>query len=477
MKLKINILLTILALNLILSSCNKVVTVPPPTTALTGASVFSTDATAISMLTGIYANMSNNALDNGIKSISVYCGLSADELAVYSNASPDYFIYYQNALSSVNTGYSDLWSTIYPLIYRANSAIEGLSAASSLTPAIRQQLTGEAKFVRAFCYFYLVNLYGPVPLALSPDYSVNANLPRSSIDLVYQQIVKDLIDAQGLLSDKFLDATLLASSPDRVRPSKWAATALLARTYLYMKDYTNAEVQASKIINSSLFDLGTISNTFLRSSSGNNEAIWQLQPVNNGQNTPDAWMLILPPTGPDFPHPFYVSNSLLATFEPSDLRKSNWTTTINAGGTTYTYSSKYKSATLNAPVTEHEVVFRLAELYLIRAEAEANGAGGGLSSAISDLNKIRSRAGLSGYSGVPTDRDAIIKAIIHERRVELFLEWGHRWLDLKRTGTVNAVMKVETGLKGGTWNANSSLYPIPFNDLLRDRNMTQNPGY
>src|SRR5207253_1054617 len=135
---------------------------------------------------------------------------------------------------------------------------------------------------------------------------------------VYEQIVADLKDAQNLLSSSYLDATLLKSYSERVRPTKWTATALLARTYLYMAQYANAEAEASKVIaNATLFSLTPLNAVFLKNSS---EAIWQLQPVQSGRNTEDAFTFILPPTGPNANvNPVYLSPQLLGAFEVKDL--------------------------------------------------------------------------------------------------------------------------------------------------------------
>jgi hypothetical protein len=121
------------------------------------------------------------------------------------------------------------------------------------------------------------------------------------------------------------------------------------------------------------------------------------------------------------------------------------------------------------------MIFRLAELYLIRAEAEANGATGGVTSAIGDLNIIRNRAGLLNYTGA-TDQQSVLTAIYHERQVELFTE-GHRWYDLKRTKTVDAVMSIATALKGGAWSSYQQLYPLNPSDMQYDPNLIQNAGY
>jgi len=116
---------------------------------------------------------------------------------------------------------------------------------------------------------------------------------------------------------------------------------------------------------------------------------------------------------------------------------------------------------------------------LIRAEAEAQQ--NDLTDAVSDVNVIRTRAGLAPLVvGVNTNNNLILSQILHERQVELFTEWGNRWFDLIRTGTINAVMGTPGNvcqLKGGVWNSNSELYPIPQSEILDDPNLTQNAGY
>ncbi len=99
---------------------------------------------------------------------------------------------------------------------------EGVEKSKTLSVAVKEQLLGEAKFLRAFFYFYLVNLYGDVPLIISTDYVVNAKSSRTDLLQVYDQIVRDLIDAQRNLSVSYV-------SSERVRPNQSVATALLAR--------------------------------------------------------------------------------------------------------------------------------------------------------------------------------------------------------------------------------------------------------
>ncbi|SFE98129.1 Starch-binding associating with outer membrane [Chitinophaga sp. CF118] len=468
--------LAFLFLNLILfqTGCKKLVEVDPPVTSLTGSNVFSSDATAIAVVTGIYINMSQSGLsEGGITSMSLLAGLSSDELALFNGVTNITYIgYYQNALSNSNTGGSDFWNKIYPSLYVVNSAIEGLVNAVNLTPAIKQQLIGEAKFMRAFYYFYLVNLYGDLPLITGIDYTINGTLSRSSSKQVWQQIISDLKDAQNLLSDNYLDATLINTSLERVRPNRGAATALLARVYLYSKDWVNAENQATVVItNSLLYSLTTLENSFLKN---NLEAIWQLQPVNLGQNTLTAIQFILPVSGPNSDNfSVYLSSFQMNSFEVGDQRRYSWIDSVKAKGVTYYYPYKYKVNKADEEVTEYQVVLRLAELYLIRAEARVEQ--NNISGAQADLNKIRNRAGLSDTKATAVSE--LLVAIQHERQTELFTEWGDRWLDLKRTGEVDAVMGIVTPKKGGDWNTNWQLYPIPLYELQRNHNLFQNKGY
>ncbi len=97
--------------------------------------------------------------------------------------------FYRNNLNNQTPTF---WSEIYKHVYTVNVALEGLSKSSTLTPAVKQQLMGEAKFLRAFFYFYLVNLYGDVPLVLTSDYKANSQLARTPGNLIYQQIIADL---------------------------------------------------------------------------------------------------------------------------------------------------------------------------------------------------------------------------------------------------------------------------------------------
>jgi hypothetical protein len=460
-------------------ACKKLVTDPAPQTLISSQNVYSEDASTAAVLTGIYSSMmSNGSLQScPFINISYYCSLSSDDLTLWPGSSdPVSTGFYTNELNnSLITGI--FWEPIYTILYTTNAAIDGITNSNSLSSGVRNQALGEAYFMRAFCYFYLVNLYGPVPLVTTTNYKTNENIARSSTANVYNQIVADLIIAKTLLSTNYLDGTLLNTTDQRLRPTKWAAHALLSRAYLYTSDYKNAILEADSVINNtSTFNLDSLNSVFLTTST---EAIWQLQPVVIDWNTPDAQLFIIPNAGVSDSWPVYLSQILLNSFEPGDERKTVWVDSISANGSVYYYPFKYTNNIEGSSITEYEMVFRLGEIILIRSEAEANA--GDLTDALTDLNSIRQRAGLTADT-VTNDKTALITKILHERQVELFTEWGQRWFDLKRTNTLNSTMGSPTNeyqqkYSGGDWMPYYALYPISITELTYNPSLVQNPGY
>ncbi|HWK04513.1 MAG TPA: RagB/SusD family nutrient uptake outer membrane protein [Puia sp.] len=452
---------------IVFARCKKLVTIPEPVNTITTSETFSTVANANSALIGIYNDISigynGGNFDFGNGFITVNCGLSSDELNYFIQDPPTLQFQY-NSLQAINpyvNGY--LWYPIYFDIYLANTAVEGLQASTGISDSLRKQLTGEAKFLRAFCYFYATNLFGDIPLPLASDWNKTETLTRSSQNLIYNQIKVDLVDAASLLATDYS-----VSGGERIRANKWAATALLARTNLYIKDWPNAEAQATLVINNSAqYSLDTLNGVFLANSS---EAILQLQ--TNTSFTQYATLegnAIIPPLSKQ--PSYYCTPQLLASFEPGDRRMLDWIDSTIYAGTTYYYPFKYKVRVGTAGNTvEYYMLLRLAEQFLIRAEARAQQ--NNTLGAIADLNVIRERAGLAD---LPTtlDQPQTLAAVAQERRIELFAEWGHRWLDLKRTNMASQVLKP---IKI-QWTSTAQLYPIPESEIQINPRLSQNAGY
>jgi starch-binding outer membrane protein, SusD/RagB family len=464
-----------------LISCSKLVEVDPPITNTNGDNVFNEDHTAMAVMTGLYTKMSSaytSDLSGRLTNIFFTTGLTGDELDLSDRTNTNYNLYYSNNISPIES----TWHYVYNMIFVANSAIEKLPTGTLLTQSVKNQALGEAKFMRALCYFYLVNLYGGVPLALNTDYKATELLPRASVEEIYDQILLDVKDAQSLLSAIFVASDGISATDERIRPNHWAATALLARVYLYTQKWQEAEAESNKIIeNTSLFTLVDINNVFIKN---NSEAIWQLQPVGLPEgktaNTREGQLLkILPENNTPL---VTLNENLAGSFDNKDMRRQSWISTVTTtGGLEYTYASKYKIGDESLETQEYSTVLRLAEQYLIRAESRINM--GRVAEGIEDLNTIRSRA--TDVNADPADQlpqlsaslskeDALL-AVENERRHELFTEWGHRWFDLQRTGRADAVLGV---VKPG-WQTTDQLFPLPGSDVITNINLRghQNPGY
>lgn len=439
----------------LLLSCKDFVAVDPPDTAISAKMIFTNDATANSALTGIYAKMigSGGGFVSGTNSITFLCGLMADELVNNSATDVMQMEFFNNQVNATNNKLQTTWAEFYNYIYTTNAIMEGLNASSAVSPSLKNQLKGEALFIRAFCHFYLANLFGAVPVVSVSDYRINARISRSSVNEVYAFVIKDLTSAKQLLMEPN------ANSP-RTRPNQMVVAALLARVYLYQQDWANAELMATSVIQNKNYALEEkLNDTFLTASK---EAIWQLQSVIPQYNTFDGLYFILSTA----PTRVSLRSAFVESMLPTDQRRINWIGQIKPGPTTYYYPFKYKVrflATAQTPPTEYLMVLRLAEQYLIRAEARA--AQNEITGAVADLNAIRGRAKIGDTDA--GSQAALLLAIREERRIELFAEWGHRWFDLKRTHTTNEVL----GQLKPNWKPTPLDLPVPQLETQRNPNL------
>ena len=441
------------------SSCKKLITAPLPNNLLVSSSVFLDAGTAQSAIHGLYSRFYNGYMGgSGYYSynITLHPARLADELYAVSNTLDNFGT---NSLVSSDFDIEALWNDSYSCIYAANSIIQGAPKSSALSAGLQQQLVSEAKFIRSVCYFYLVNYFGDVPLITSTDADFISTQPRTPTPEVYELIVADLQEASNTLAPDYS-----VSQQDRTRANKWAASALLSRVYLYMGKWSEAEAEASKVIGqTSMYSLvkENLSDVFLK---GSQETILEFYTNFNGRPYQNNYTLLTPNTIPNFA----LRSDLLQSFESGDLRNSEWIGSMPYNGNTYYYATKYKSEP-NAN-TEHQVFLRLSELLLIRAESRAHQ--NNFSGAKLDIDQIRNRAGLEGTTA--SDLASFNVALEKERQVELFMEWGDRWLNLKRLGRADAVLKT---LKPNSWQATDVWYPIPLSATSTNTNLSQNPGY
>ncbi|WP_294824463.1 RagB/SusD family nutrient uptake outer membrane protein [uncultured Flavobacterium sp.] len=441
-----------------LTACEDFVEVGLPDSQLTGTAVFNDRNTANAALANTYAKLRDTGLLSGFAFGSpIALGLYTDELNYYGGSGVNSEILYNNALLPTSSIALQDWNDSYHQIYCANAIIEGVERSSALSQADRDQFTGEALFIRALVHFYLVNVYGAIPYIETTDHTVNRVASRMPEADVYGKIVHDLEASLVLLPDQYSDV-------ERVRPVKATAYALLARTYLYMGLWAEASNAASAVLNDTAYMLENDLDLVFRKES--TSTIWQLRPGTIGGNTYEASAFIFL-AGP--PPSLALDPSFVESFVESDLRASHWVGVVTDGTDTWYYPNKYKLNMNTGASGEYSIIFRIEEQYLIRAEARARQ--GELIGAVEDLNKVRNRAGLPDTTAISGDE--IVAAVLHERRFELFTEYGHRFFDLKRT------LQLDTALSGKPgWNSSDRLWPLPESEMAANPNLNpQNPGY
>jgi hypothetical protein len=447
-----------LLVNSLLSSCDSFTEVDAPPTQITTSAVFEQKSSANAALADIYSRIREEGVvtgnnPGGTLLLAHYC----DDL-IYFGTNINMEQFSKHTLLPSNTYINTIWRTTYSHIYSANTFLEGMRASDKITGIDHDRFISEALFIRAFLHFHLVNMFGQIPYVKTSDYAFNSTLSKETIPEIYHQILTDLTQARNLIPDTYPTA-------EPVRPNKAVVTAMLARVYLYSKDWQNAEENASALINNKKYIWQDNPATeFLKE---NPAIIWALHPGISGLNTRDARNFVFT-AGP--PSSSALAPDLLNSFETGDLRKSIWIKQITSKNESWFHANKYKLTTNTGTSAEYTILFRLAEMYLIRAEARAML--NNLEEAKKDINKIRNRAGLQNTNALT--KQEVIAAIAKERRLEFFTEQGHRFFDLKRTEKADEVLP----LTKPNWNSNSILLPLPENELFLNENLLpQNKGY
>jgi len=453
---KLPLFVTLSSILLMCFSCNGFLSIDPPKDQLVSSKVFTDEQSAKAALFGIYGDgLSQDPLGGGLYIASA---LTAGEIENHSS-NENYDQFQNHDILPDNVQVNVIWNKIYSIIYQANLIIEGMQHSTELPDEVKAQIKGEALFVRAYCYFWLTNIWGSIPIVLTSAYDKNQSLPNDNGTAVYARIVEDLTKAYALIDNAY-------QGDERVRPNKATVAAMLARVYLYLQQWNLAVQYATKVIDDPRYQLSNVNDVFVKESG---ETIWQVMSVGRSNNTAIAPQLV-PPSTSSVPS-ISITNDLIQIFETGDKRLSSWigkNVTSTEPPETYSYPYKYKVANA-ATKQEYQVIFRLAEQYLIRAEALAQL--GNLADAAKDINVIRQRAEVDGVHF--QNREDLFLLLMEERQRELFLEGGHRWFDLKRTGQIDVVM----GQKYPHWKSYKALWPIPYNQLLANPFLIQNAGY
>lgn len=342
------------------------------------------------------------------------------------------------------------WIAGYNTINLTNNV---LSALDKVIEDDRETVEGEAKFIRALTYFELVRFYAKpyeagqanaqpgVPIVLTPTRGIDAknNVARNTVAEVYTQVIKDLTEAEAALPED-----------NEWHASTGAAAALLARVYLQQGDYAKARDAANRVIESGNYELLEQYEDVFGRDENSNEDIFAIQlTTQDGVNNMTTFFSI-----PDFggrDGDIEILEDHLALYAAADDRLALF---FEANGGV-TYSGKWNNQFGNV------TVIRLAEMYLIRAEANNRLGTAVGATPVADYNVVHTRALL------PAATTVTLAEILLERRRELAHE-GFRIHDIKRT---------KASIGGFAYNSDKLVFPIPSREIDANPNLTQNAGY
>ena len=387
---------------------------------------------------------------SGATPMAVMGDFRADNALMEEEPYPSFDRYTSDLTVMEDQFFGPFYTGMYRSILSANSVIENSTNATQV---------GEAQFLRALSYFKLVRVFGDVPLNLtgSPSTTDNAILVRQPAAAVYSQIISDLEDA----------IAALGTDINNGRASRFAAQGMLGKVYMQLGDFANAASNLGAVVSGAgsagITLQDDFANIFGVDNDLNSEIIYATQissSISDEYGFSEFWSWS---GGLDTKSLLPLDPSLVVAFDASeaggetDLRRA---VTINEE-----LMASPKFPQTGGP--DHDwIELRLADVILLYAEALNET--GNSSGAITELNKIRTRAGLSGTNA--SGQADLRQAIADERRLELAFE-GQRWFDLVRTGTVDAAI-------GQSVNPNFHIFPIPISEVLASfGTITQNPGY
>lgn len=395
-------------------------------------------------LNGVYRSLQSAGLYS--QELMVFPDLYADNLDFTGTFTTHQEVGLRN-ISASNGGILTAWTASYTGINRANNILAAVPGVSDMSDAQKGQARGEALFVRALHYANLVRYFGGVPIVREPSKGVGEQslVSRSSAQEVYALVEQDLEEA----------ATLLPNARATGRATRGAANALLARVYLEDAKYAQARDRATAVIGSGVYTM-VANYRDLFTTKNSSESIFELQYSINNSNGQAFWFF---PQALGGRYGYAPSAGLFNAYETGDVRRA---ASIGMSGNSR-YGNKYFRI---GNGDDNVIVLRLAEMHLIRAEANAR-LNADPATVRADVNVVRRRAGLGDLPATITTQTALFDAILQERRVELAME-GHRFFDLRRLGRAQQVL----GL-----SAERLLFPIPQAERDVNENLTQNPGY
>jgi hypothetical protein len=484
-------LIVVMGLSITLSSCKKDLELTNEY-GLTPTNAFTNLASYSRQLSGVYGSFANAEYYNGYVMVSDVltddCYETVESLVNFNQVHN--WLY--DASDRQRTYFTSMWRNPYNTVLQANYIINGIGAVKSENEKFHNRILGQALAARAIAHFDVLKAYSDnlnrnstglgIPYKTDTRITYPSRLP---VGQVYDSIYSDLNRAITLLGD--VDAAI-NSATNKGFIDIWGARSALAKVALYAKDYSTAIQQSTLVINQ--FPLASRANfPGIWNDSRVDEVIWAIQ---NNSGDP----------GSPFPsadlmsfrfdrNTFGVLPSFISTYDTSgfaatgtgnDIRFTSYYFLRNSlGGANNWAIRKYRGKGTAADNLVNFKVFRVSEMYLIRAEANALASPANEADANNDLSALKT-ARISGYTHTPLAGAALISEIAAERRRELAFE-GHRWFDLKRstrvvnrplTGTGNPNPQVQTNLPS---SSHRWVWPIPEVEMRANPQMQQNTGY
>jgi tetratricopeptide (TPR) repeat protein len=440
--------LALLAIVLLASSCESFLDVQPRES-ISDQSTIVDKISAETALNGVYSALgSGSYYGTTFQSIGY---LSGDNVQ-WTGSQSQVQEFINHRVSPENSTIAGAWVAIYNTINRANNVIAKVPQVTdpALTANIKNSIVGQALAIRGLAYFDLARTFGGVPIVLNPTISPldNRGIGRATQQQTFEQALADFNAAEQLLPE----------ITDRYRVTKNTVWALKSRCHLYQKEYQLAEEMATRLISNPDFGLLTSYGAFFQNDArGTKESVFEIfyngtTEVNNHRN---QWQ---PQSNGGTRQ--WAPNTQIASLLSTPATGGNREVLIKVDTQDRIYGDLY----YRQPGSDPSYIFRVAEAYLIRAEARARQ--GNLTGGYEDLNAIRSRSGLIPLeSSTP---ESLLLSIEDERRLEFAFE-ADRWFDLVRSGRAEEVLGITEDFR--------MLMPIPVDHLMADKSLEQNPGY
>jgi len=459
MKIKYFKSILIIALLFFTTSCENDILDKSPVSSFSGEGFYLTTSDAKAGIYGIY-----NSTQSVFRTNFAYWGEGrADN--VQTEQSGEGLTLIQNNLNESSS--SANWSSYYTMISRANYAIKYIPNVYEESDSEGNQLIGQARALRAFAYFYLVKIWGDVPLITEPYTSIEQDIfvAKTDKEAVLDQVEEDLLYAISNCNDKY--------NKDRITINKGAANALLTKVYMWRHKYTEALATSALVLENPLYSLVQTMDEWgkIFTDGYSQESIFEIAYSDDQTNS----LRVLYAIGSYAI--FTPSEKFKASYETDDLRISYvYDTTIDEPKAIWKFLGKGLSDEDSSKSNQNIVMIRLADIILLRAEA-LNQVGGAANKteALNLLNTIRTRAGLPTFdteAAASTLYGNLESAILHERSIELCFE-GQRWFDLVRTGKAISTMNPLNGLS----EESNLMWPISTTVLNKNPNMEQNDYY